>query len=139
MDEVFIATHFFSLFLEFFWSSSENWECVKAHWDESMNIWKEVSCSICSFSWTHAKAVTNWEECDVWRVKIIDEFHVREDVGVTSVIESYVMIWNVNDISTCRSSSNLYSLWTNAGRWMISGNHSDFSITEIFCSSFLHL
>lgn len=43
MNNGFRASHFFALGLEFFRGSGKNWEGIKAHWDEGVNVRKEVA------------------------------------------------------------------------------------------------
>ena len=132
-------SHVIALFLELLWSSSEHWERVEVHWDDKMWSWQEVLDGVSSLSWTHTEAVADWEASDVGLVELIDQFHVGENIGVTSAVDPQVVIWDIDDETTSLSTSYLHSLWSNASRWVISGDHGHLGEAEVLGSSLLHL
>lgn len=139
MNNVFISdTEIIALFLKLLWSSCENWEGVEVHWDNSVGSWQEVLDGISGFSWSHAEAVTNWEKGIIWFIEFIDKLHVGEDVGITGVIDSEIMIWDIDDETTGLSTSDLDSLRSDTSRWVISVNHGYLAKTKIFGTTFLH-
>lgn len=131
--------HLVALLFEFLWGSGKDWEGVEVHWDNGLWGGKEMLGGISGFTWSHSEAITNWKESNVWLIELIDELHVGEDVGVSSMVESDIVVWNVNNKSYGISSCDLHTLWSDTGRWMIGMDHGDLAVSEILGSSLLHL
>lgn len=108
------------------------------HWNNSIWSRQEIFNSVSSLSWSHTKAISDWEHSNIRFIKLINQFHVREHVRVTSMVNSEIVIWDSNNKTTCISSSNLNTLRSYTGRWMLCSNHCNFAETEIFCSTCLH-
>lgn len=131
-------SHFIALFFKFLGGAGQNWERAEVHWNNKMWGWQEILDGVGGLSWTHAKAVTDWEASDVGLVELVNQFHVREDIGVSSVIDSKIVVWDLYDKTAGTSSSYLDTLWTDTSRWVICSNHGDLSEAEVLGASLLH-
>ena len=105
-------SHFVALFFEFLGGAGQHWERSEVHWNNKMGSWQEVLHGVSGLSWTHAQAVTDWEASDVWLVELVDQFHVREDVCVSGMVDSKIVTWDLKNKSACVSSSYLNTLWS---------------------------
>lgn len=108
------------------------------HWNNLLRSSQEIFNSVSCLSWSHTKAVSNWKHSNSRFIKFINQFHVGEYVGVTGVVNNYIVVWDSHYKTASISSGNLHTLWSYTGRWMLGVNHCNFAESEIFCSTSLH-
>lgn len=133
-----IKTLLFALCEEVLRCPSKDWERIKVHGYESVHIWQEVLGAVSGLSRSHTKAVANGEAGDVRLVEFVDQFHIRENVGVSCMVDADVMVWNVDHEATGLTSGKLDSLRTDTCGWVICSNHRDLAEPEVLRSSTLH-
>ena len=61
------------------------------HWDYSVSIAKELVDGKGCLFWSHCEVSTDWEQEIMRFVKFIDDSHVSENTGVTSVVNAEIL------------------------------------------------
>lgn len=132
-------TLFLQLLLESFRRSSEQRESTVVHREHMLGRLEELADSQSSFLRAHRESVTNGDEKNVGSVKLFDELHIHENIGVTTVINSRVHARNVEH-ETSRTTANFdVTIRSKAAARVVSIDHRDLTVSVVNSAALVHL
>jgi len=127
------------LFLELFESACEQRESAVVHWKHVISVREESRAAQSSSLRSHGESVTNRHHQNVRVPELVDEGHVSEHIGVTSVVNTGIQMGNMQ-YETCRRTTVCdITTGAHAAARMISGSHGDLGPAVVNSASLVHL